>query len=103
MKNLKRIVDRQNGNLRSLKQEIRNLRLLGSEKNKIEVEKKIEKLEKLLEKKEMNNQMQNLQKQIQKNIHNQLNEFFNPYNHCNFFNLNNLQRRPVFGKSGPFG
>lgn len=75
-------MDRQNGNLRSLKQEIRNLRIIGSEKNKIEIEKKINKLEKLMEKKELTNQMQNLQKQIQKNIHNQLNEFFNPYNHC---------------------
>jgi nitrogen fixation/metabolism regulation signal transduction histidine kinase len=76
------MVDRQNGNLRSLKQEIKNLRLLGSEKNKIELERKIEKLEKLMEKKEMNNQLENLQKNIQTNIHHQLNEFFNPYNHC---------------------
>lgn len=75
-------MNRQNGNLRSLKQEIKNLRLLGSEKNKIELEKKIDKLEKVMEKREMNNQLQNMQKQIQKNIHHQLNEFFNPYNHC---------------------
>ena len=81
---MKRIVNRQNGNLRSLKQEIKNLRLMGSQKNKIELEKKIDKLEKVMEKKEMNNQLQNLQKQIQTNIHHQLNEFFNPYNHCSF-------------------
>lgn len=81
------MVERQNGILRSLRQELKNIRQLGDQKQKVEVEKQINKLEKNIEKEEIKKRMNLLEHNIQKNINHQLNEYFNPYNHCNIIFL----------------
>lgn len=76
------MIERQNGVLRNLQQEIKNIRDIGGEKNKQEIAKKVQHLEKLMEKDELKNYLNGLENKISKNLYQQLNEFFNPYNHC---------------------
>ena len=81
------MIERQNGILKNLQQEIKHLKDVGGEKNKREIERKVVQLEKLMEKDEMKNYLNGLENKISYNLYNQLNEFFNPYNHCITFNL----------------